>query len=875
MKPIKLILSAFGPYANRIEVDFETLGEHGIYLISGDTGAGKTTIFDAISFALYGEASAGHERRLSKTFRSDYASNDTPTFVTLRFRHRAETWRITRNPEYVRKKQRGEGTVSVAAKAELLNEDTMEEWSGLNQVDEKIQEIIGLTQDQFSRTTMIAQGDFLKILNAKSIERKELFQKLFGTEQFARFQLRLKDEFMACEEERHKIDEGIRIAAAMLQPDTDYARADKIAEYSQEPQYAQLLDREAEALIHAEMQIEKQLKKEKEAADNVHLAFVRQIEEARNLNARLEELSRAEAEYSGLEKQQDDCIQKEKRLQLARRALPLLAQQDALTALQSELAATQREFHRQEAALEELRNQLPALENARKETKGKAGQANDNLARAAQLEEGALTLARYQQTMQNRKKMQELLARQALVSAEDAKAYAEAKQAYYSNQAALLARELKEGEPCPVCGSRVHPLKAVLTVEAIDKGQLDRAEDRAVSSERAYQKAKADEEALKQTLAAYENELISRNIDPAQEVLALKAEANKLTAQADQWTKAAEKAEIQFQSAILKHAQASAACETLRARTGSLTQRETENREKFASLLRQSGFDDAEEIHAHALKPVQIDGLEAEINLYRQRLLSLKDQVRHLQQQLSGQRRTDIKELETLEKAAREQLENKDKALSEIAQRLGQNRLALDTLRERRQTWDSRQSYWTAVDDVYRTVSGQKKQTAKLSFETYVQQYYFRAVVANANRRLHVLTQGMFTLRVRETASNLVSKSGLDLDVLDSSTGQWRDVSTLSGGESFLASLALALGLSDMAQSRSGAVSIDALFIDEGFGTLDENALSNALDLLASLAEGRRLIGVISHMPELERRIAKQIRVSKDSDGARLKITDS
>lgn len=184
------------------------------------------------------------------------------------------------------------------------------------------------------------------------------------------------------------------------------------------------------------------------------------------------------------------------------------------------------------------------------------------------------------------------------------------------------------------------------------------------------------------------------------------------------------------------------------------------------------------------------------------------------------------------------------------------------------------QDHWAAVHDLYTCCAGQTagSRRAKLTFEAYVQQYYFKQVVTAANLRLKVLTDGMFHLRCKEEAEDRVHQSGLDLDVHDSSTGQWRDVSTLSGGESFLASLALALGLSDVVQGQSGAIRMEAMFIDEGFGTLDDNALRNSLRVLDDLADGKRLVGIISHVHELEEKIDKQIIVSKTPKGSQVRV---
>ena len=210
MKPIKLTLSAFGPYAGKTTVDFSLFGEDGIFLIAGDTGAGKTTLFDAISFALYGEASGGKERRRSKSFRSDYADPKAETYVELTFRHKDETWRLRRNPEYSRLKKTGEGTTLQTANARLTHLDTNEVLEGLRDVNDKVYELLGLTQDQFTQTVMIAQGDFLKILNASSDERKALFQKLFNTSIYADLQRKLQEMNGVCVKEREKLNQRIK-----------------------------------------------------------------------------------------------------------------------------------------------------------------------------------------------------------------------------------------------------------------------------------------------------------------------------------------------------------------------------------------------------------------------------------------------------------------------------------------------------------------------------------------------------------------------------------------------------------------------------------------------------------------------------------------
>ena len=287
MKPLKLMLSAFGPYAGETAVDFTRFGEDGLFLIAGDTGAGKTTLFDAVSFALYGEASGGKERRGSKSFRSDYAAARTETFVELTFRHRGETWRVRRNPEYERPKKSGEGTTTQSADASLTHLDTGEVFEGLTDVNGKVYELLGLTQDQFTRTAMIAQGDFLKILNASSDERRALFQKLFNTSIYADLQMRLRDMNGACNQERADLEKRIAIAAGKIDPEPDFPERERVALYRTEAKYADLLAECLDRLIVGERAACERAAREKRASGEQMSALIAAIEQGKAINGDL------------------------------------------------------------------------------------------------------------------------------------------------------------------------------------------------------------------------------------------------------------------------------------------------------------------------------------------------------------------------------------------------------------------------------------------------------------------------------------------------------------------------------------------------------------------------------------------------------------
>ena len=270
-----------------------------------------------------------------------------------------------------------------------------------------------------------------------------------------------------------------------------------------------------------------------------------------------------------------------------------------------------------------------------------------------------------------------------------------------------------------------------------------------------------------------------------------------------------------------------------------------------------------------------MDRLENEQRRYLQQKQSIHDQIIALEETIGGRERVSLEALEAQQKETAALRDRASAQENTVGRRLSRNEDAQHDLREALRRKERRREYWAVVTDLYRAMSGQLSQTVKISFETYVQQYYFKQVIAAANKRLSLLTDGLFTLRCKQEARNLVSQSGLDLDVLDRSTGLWRDVSTLSGGESFLASMALALGLSDVVQAQSGGIRLDSMFIDEGFGSLDEESLNQAVDMLASLSGGGRSIGIISHVPELAEKISNQIRVHKTNAGSSLEVVVS
>ncbi len=874
MKPLYLTLCAFGPYAGETAVDFTRFGEDGIFLIAGDTGAGKTTIFDAISFALYGEASGGRERRRSKTFRSDYASARAETYVELTFRHRGETWRIRRNPEYERPKKAGQGTTTQMADASLTSLDSGETCEGLTDVGGKVYELLGLTQDQFTRTVMIAQGDFLKILNASSEDRRALFQKLFDTSIYADLQWKLKDMNSACGREKEDLDRRIAIAAGKIDPEPDFPERESVALYRTEPKYADPLADCLERLIEGERAAREKAVREREAAGAQAEALIAAIEQARTVNDGLDALKRAESDLAALLDRQSAMDDLKDGLDRARRAQGLAADETLVRSNAGEIDRQRRALDEATRALASAEKALPDAQARQRAAEARAPEADGLLASARRLSDCIPVLNDMERQRRELDRQQRRMSRLLEASRQADSACIAAKEGYYRSQAGLLAAELEDGRPCPVCGALSHPQPARLTAEAVTREEMEEADRRHREALDALHEADNALTAVRTAVEAGVARLRGMNIAEdetrrglEQRIGDFKSRAERLRGEIDESKKACDDLTI-----LITRNQT--AVEEGRKRLAALLETADQLDRRFRERLAAAGFEDERAYRLAKLPDRDMNDLEGRLKQYGEQRRSLSDLAAGLRERLAGKERTDLSDLERRKDACATRKKAAEVAEAALTKKLTLHEDALKEIRDARRQQKRREEHWAVVRDLYNCCAGIAggSRRAKLTFEAYVQQYYFKQVVAAANRRLTVLTDGLFTLRCKEEARDRVRQSGLDLDVLDRGTGQWRDVSTLSGGESFLASLALALGLSDVVQARSGAIRMEAMFIDEGFGTLDDNALRNSLRVLADLADGKRLIGIISHVRDLEERIEKQIVVSKTPKGSKIDI---
>ncbi len=872
MRPIKLIMSAFGPYKGREEVDFSRVGENGVFLIAGDTGAGKTTIFDAISFALYGEASGGSERRESKSFRSDYADLDTPTFVELTFENQGKIYRITRNPEYKRaSKQKNGSEVKQIAGVTFECPATGEVKTRIEEVNARVIEIVGLTRDQFAQTVMIAQGDFLKILNAKSEVRQKLFQKIFNTGRFEWLQKQLGAENSRLKKEMDLSDARIRSELKHLKIEEE--KQSEISELYLQYKYDEILRQ-----LDEETEIARSKSKEIHAARETlqtQLKKAHQQEgEAKQLNQEFDRLTelmnsiaKLEAERPARERDRDTAVRARKTLPIR----PLENQQKAAGEAVRESARKYKEAENQLAIAEVRLPQLAeALEQAAKDNEDSKEKDHRQSILSSLL--GDIEQLEKDRAAVIKKRAECVTLNLDLTKKE--RDYAEKRETFYHSQAGLLAQELEEGQPCPVCGSIHHPAPAILSEDSVTREALDKAEKARNDAEKKLKDAQTEVDVRQTRIESTEGRLAQSEIQDAAGFT--KREAEILIRSLKEDVKAAQNKFENAQKALndkkIEIESGKAKIEELGNQGKQQKEVYLKAKDEFQNALLQAGFLSQADYEAALLSEKEIVKLEKAYTDHQVGLSSKLSEKESLAERLRGKERADLIALRGRireQEAETERLQRLENSYDTNAEA---NKESRKLLKKEFTDLKALREEYAKIDDLYRVASGQSGTQAKVSFETFVQRYYFQEVVAAANVRLRTLSGGMFTLRCKEGAKNMRSQSGLDLDVFDAATGKWRDVTTLSGGESFLASLSLALGLSDIVQSRSGGIRLDAMFIDEGFGSLDETTLAQAIGLLQSLAEGNRLVGVISHMSELSARIDKQIVVTKDREGSTLRL---
>ena len=926
MRPLRLTLSAFGPYAAEITLDLEKLGKGGLYLITGDTGAGKTTIFDAITYALYDHSSSGI--REGSMLRCKYADDKTPTFVELEFEVHGVRYTVRRNPEYQRPKARGEGMTTEKADATLTYPDDRPPVTKAKDVTAAVQEIIGLDYNQFSQIVLIAQGQFTKLLNASTEERSRIFRKLFRTQRYAQLQERLQAEASALNQQRTaqnaKLDsllgglqfspedpdaEALRTLCAQTVPETALSLLDTLT-----ARQAAALEEAGTALQATEAQLDTVQQQLGAAAQAQRLAQQLAARQAELAAARPAlDAARAEADRHAGDAAQLDALTAQ--VTQAQSALAAYDTLDALCRQQTEardaarLAAAQ--AHKRRTQLDSLNAALTAAET---ELAALADADTRLLAlqnRSAQLTQRGEALTKLEQRLADCQRQAKAAhkAQESYRAAAAAQDEARTRQntlerAFLDAQAGLLAESLVEGAPCPVCGSTHHPARALLPHTAPTQAQVEAARQAAAEADLQAQNASA---AAQSALAAANEAKTSLRRDAetllperftapegtvpltfalmtnvlAEENAALQTaqtdcKAQCRQAEADCRRKAQLEADRQAktrQRPALEQA-AAEADRSAAAQNASADALEGQIAERRAALPYPRRADaqaalDKLEADRRALR-TGMDTAQRRLKQAEQSVAAAEAAVEALTaQQTAAQKELPARSAEELTAqqteltAARETLRSREKQLS--AQLLPNRKTAAQyrAAAEARQTLESR---WQWVSALAATAGGTLTSKQKIRLEAYIQMNYLDRILRYANTRLMQMTAGQYELE-RIGAENQRSQSGLDLGVIDHYNGTRRSVKTLSGGESFKASLALALGLSDEVQSSAGGIRLDTLFLDEGFGSLDEESLELAIRVLSGLTEGDRLVGIISHVGALKDRIDRQVVVHKARTG--------
>ncbi len=866
MKPIKLIISAFGPYGKMVTIDFEQLSKNSLFLITGNTGSGKTTIFDAISFALYGEASGGAERRLSRSFRSDFAEKETETFVILTFQQHNNLYMVKRNPEYERPKLRGSGITVVPASAYFEDLTKGEILSSIEEVNNRIIDIIGLTRNQFAQTVMIAQNDFLKILNAKSDERKKLFQKLFNTSIFENFVLELKKMNSECEKQIDDYNKDIIVNQKYLVLDGIDIPGFDISNFSAYALNRQKIDtfiKEQEKLYKQNI---KELEKIKKQLEKINMTIT-QTENNNKLLNQLEENKKIEKD---LKKQNLEIDHFKKIYSNGVKALKILSVEENLLNNSRKMQEMEKAIKSNNKKKQQYAKSLENLKTQHEQILNQYNKLNDFQNTKKRYQEILPVLKDYQQNnlkiLKTTKVMEKEYNSFHLLEQE----YINKRDQLFLSQSGILAAQLKENEPCPVCGSLTHPQKALIPDDVLTEQEVKNLEKKTNKAREGLQKINDELIRLNTRKDEFSKTLNNLEID----ICHPQNEETRIMQLLDKLTKDIQNIEQSYKDICQKVSKEEKCYAKIKGELSSqqdnyqklvLDQQEFEK--IFNNLLREYNFT-LELYNNSKMSDSALDELKKIIEQHQTNILEINTTIKTLEGQIKAKKIVDL----SIYITELEKLKERQKLLSnQNANLYSANSSNVKAIKELHNLLDKKQKTierYTHINELYKVASGQQTQKVKISFEAYVQQYYFKQVVAAANLRLNKLTDGQFILRIKEEAKNKRSQSGLDLDVLDNFTNKWRDVSTLSGGESFMASLSLALGLSDVVQAQSGGIRLDSMFIDEGFGTLDEEALRKSLQVLAKLSDGNRLIGIISHVNEIRECIEQKIVITKTNKGS-------
>lgn len=884
MKPIHLTISGWGPYKEREEIDFEALSARGIFLITGPTGAGKTTIFDAVTYALYGNVSG--EMREKNSVRSHFAQGDTKTYVELIMEHNKKRYQIRRNPEYQRPSKRKNGADTLVTEKEnaLLTLPDGSKTEGVREVNKRVQELLLLDYRQFKQISMIAQGEFSRFLTAASAEKTKIFREIFSTSIYDAFAAGLKKAALEAEkrvvEYHHRMDENIR---------TYHTEDSRFAELTREAPYPY---RELAALLETLQKERTELAGEKEKAWKESEAAFSQnavlLEKARYTNSQFDRLMRMQNKSRELLAQADRIEKLDSLLQRARQAEPIqqawLRWQEAEQACKKDLE----QIARAETAIEQLAGQRQQLLVFRQE-QAFLRQLPEAVTALEQLSGQERVLKQEaEQKDRLRKQAQEAYLEAERSSMDKKQAYERANQQVRYAMVGIVAGMLKPGSPCPVCGSTRHPAPAPTARDVPDEAALKQLQKQAQEAEKqslacyskaqqAHQQAGQTAEQLEQT-RLQQQQLQEKAQEVRQRILELSGEDNSFF-DLVRSQKPVSGAALQqaLEQALLQLEQREAAQRTWEENLALLTARQKQSQREAAEkkeaaelLLQKQGFWEEQEWRAALLPEAKQQQLEQEILTYREETAGCKKVITELEEALLGSTRADEAALQKRQEALSAVCTGQEAAYRQALLDAKEAQRTAEALQKNLARLGGAEEEYGRIKDLDNMASGNNSK--RLVFEQYVLAGYFEKILGAANLRLQGLSGGRYELFRAAQVSDGRKKDNLEMEVMDYYTGRRRSVSTLSGGEAFKASLSLALGMSDVIQAENGGIRVDTLFIDEGFGALDGQSLEQACDILTGLAGQDRLIGIISHVQQLRERIDTQIVIERRRDGSSIRL---
>ena len=1056
MKPIKLIISGIGPYAKEMpEISFDDFGEKGLFLISGDTGAGKTTIFDAICFALYGTVSGSY--RDTKNLRSEYAKEDVKSFVDFYFSHQGKNYHILRTPPYERAKKRGSGVIEEKESA-CFYEENAAPIEGISNVNKAVYELLHIDEKQFKQIAMIAQGEFLSLLNAKTDERTDILRTIFSTTCYRNVEFKLKDRMDAANKSRSKkeisisqyfndvllMDESVfknefdelskKISAGGVEFSLE-GLFDMIQNINKEnkeqlercllrcEEAEKALKQEQEKLTLAKVnnaflerlelleKEEKELKEEKLKIESIKSLLAKQKTATRilapvyqNLTIKQKEKSRTEESIKSKKEQLKENLASEEEAKLKltdsmqnkelaenkkreaqkveeekedyklrdrlKEEIKLLREKKANLDLKK--ASLELSETKLEERIESLKNIYESLKSKPEEYKDVVikSKALNDLNEKIKLIELRLKDISKSQNQQIKIEADYKSARESFDEADKERANAEKILEY--SRAGILAKGLEEGRSCPVCGSTHHPKLATLPEVSLSEEEFKQLQNKAKKLEENKNKLLTGleslnalllekEEGLKREFAecikseffegsnhlpqntdeistrliSLRDELKCKNDDNEKLAALLKKQCTELKKAEEglEQAREVEKKEILRQKELLlkdiqdndyilskntgtleslqklsfdnwesaekardkayneakniideiekwEERKNTAAREVAAIKAKISTMEETFERQcadeeelskKLQGLLNQYDFDSLEEIREFTLSEEDISGKEDLIAKFNERVSVNESKLIQAREDAEGKRKVDIKELEESVEVKNNEAALMRSMASAISFKIDSNKEKYKNIKEQSIELEKFGKEYNICKRLYNLVKGQTG-NGKITFEQYVQAAGFDAIIRAANRRLLPMSEGQYELYRTKDSLGKKSNTFLDLEALDNYTGHRRPVGNLSGGESFKASLSLALGLSDTVSSNLGGVQMDALFIDEGFGTLDKKSIENAMDILLSLSGSNKLVGIISHREELKDNIPQKILIEKTREGSNIRV---